>query len=59
MSFFNDWATGRAIRDATRQIVRYLLPIIGALYLVTDLVHLFGGPCIIPNSIACTFSQQR
>lgn len=46
MSFWNDWATGRAIRDATRALLRYVLPIAGALYLLAFLIHALGGPCM-------------
>ena len=53
MSFFNDWATGRAIRDATRFVLRYFLPVLGALYLLAAAIYALGGPCIIPHSIVC------
>lgn len=55
MNFFNEWATGRAIRDATRTTVRYFLPTVGALFLLAAIIHACGGPCILPGSIACSF----
>lgn len=55
MNFFNEWATGRAIRDTTRFLVRNVLPIAGAVFLLAAVVHALGGPCIIPGSIACSF----
>lgn len=55
MKFFDTWATGRALRDGTIGVLRYALPIVGAGYLVTAIIYAFGGPCLLPGSIACSF----
>lgn len=40
MSFFTDWATGRALRDAALFAVRYAMPIIGAMLLIAAVAHI-------------------
>ena len=53
--FFHTTATGRALRDATRSFWRWVAPAVGAIFLLTALVHALGGPCLLPGSIACSF----
>lgn len=57
MKFFDEWATGRALRDGTKYVVRYGLPLVGAVYLITTIVHVLGGPCLMPGSVACLFEK--
>jgi hypothetical protein len=48
-------ATYQAFSGALRHISRYALPAAGAFFLLTAIVHGFGGPCLLPGSIACSF----
>ena len=57
MSIWHTTATGRALRDGTRAVIRYGLPIVGAVFLLTAIVHTMGGPCLLPGSVACSFSR--
>lgn len=57
MRFFHTTATGRALRDGTSAVIRYGLPFVGAVFLLTAIVHLMGGPCLLPDSVACSFAR--
>lgn len=47
----SDTALGRIIRAAAS----YLLPLIGAAFLLVAIIHALGGPCLLLGSIACSF----
>lgn len=59
MSFFETTATGRALRDGTRAVVRIALPAFGVVFLATAVLHVLGGPCLLPGSVACSFKSER
>ena len=55
MRIFETTATGRALRDGTRAVVRYALPVIGATFLVVIAANKMSGICLLPGSVACSF----
>jgi hypothetical protein len=57
MDFFHTTATGRALRDGTRNTFKYALPIFGAIYLAQAIISMMGGPCLLDGSVACRFGN--
>lgn len=53
-------ATMRALEDTTRIMLRYVLPVLGAWFIIASLVAMAGGPCLMgENSITCSFGERR